>query len=196
MKRWIWISAAVLAVVVALQVTSLSSQPLGIPPGPPPPQQPGWKQLVRQRTVEFGHRNWIVIADSAYPIQSRPGIETVLANADHLDVTEFVLDEIGRRKHLRPVVFTDAELPHVPEKDAEGIEAYRTDLKKLFNERKPTPVPHEELIARLDKAGAAYNILVLKTPLTLPYTSVFIELNCGYWSADAEKRMREAMKKE
>ena len=193
MKRWIWIAAAVLAVVVALQVTPLSSQPLGVPQGPPPP---GWKQLVRQRSAEFGHRNWIVVADSAYPIQSRPGIETVLTNADHLDVAEFVLDEIGRQKHLRPVVFTDAELPYVSEKDAAGIENFRTDLKKMFNERKPTPVLHEEMIARLDKAGAAYNILVLKTPLTLPYTSVFIELNCGYWSGDAEKRMREAMKKE
>jgi hypothetical protein len=193
MKRWIWIPAAALAVVAALQVTSLSSQPLGIPPGPPPP---GWKQLVRQRTAEFGHRNWIVVADSAYPIQSRPGIETVLTNADHLEVAEFVLDEIGRQKHLRPVVFTDAELPYVPGKEALGIEAYRTDLKKVFNERKAIPILHEELIARLDKAASAYNVLVLKTPLALPYTSVFIELNCGYWSADAEGRLREAMKKE
>ena len=67
-------------------------------------------------------------------------------------------------------------------------------MKKLFDGRKPTPVLHEELIARLDKAAATFNVLVLKTTLTLPYTSVFVELECGYWSGDAEKRLREAMK--
>jgi hypothetical protein len=29
--------------------------------------------------------------------------------------------------------------------------------------------------------------------MTLPYTSVFLQLDCGYWSADAERRLREAM---
>jgi hypothetical protein len=38
-------------------------------------------------------------------------------------------------------------------------------------------------------------VLVLKTRLTIPYTSVFIRLECGYWSADAEKRLRAAMAK-
>jgi hypothetical protein len=34
---------------------------------------------------------------------------------------------------------------------------------------------------------------VLKTNMTLPYTSVFIELDCGYWSPEAEARLRAAM---
>jgi hypothetical protein len=29
--------------------------------------------------------------------------------------------------------------------------------------------------------------------MTIPYTSVFIRLDCKYWSADAEKRMRARM---
>jgi hypothetical protein len=29
--------------------------------------------------------------------------------------------------------------------------------------------------------------------MTIPYTSVFVRLECGYWSADAEKRLREKM---
>jgi hypothetical protein len=31
------------------------------------------------------------------------------------------------------------------------------------------------------------------TSLTIPYTSVFIRLECAYWKPDAEKRLREAM---
>jgi hypothetical protein len=29
--------------------------------------------------------------------------------------------------------------------------------------------------------------------MTIPYSSVFIRLDCKYWGADAEKRMREKM---
>ena len=56
-------------------------------------------------------------------------------------------------------------------------------------------LPHEEIISKLDEAGKTFHILVLKSRLTIPYTSVFIRLECGYWSADAEKRLREAMAK-
>jgi hypothetical protein len=31
--------------------------------------------------------------------------------------------------------------------------------------------------------------------MTIPYTSVFIRLDCKYWSADQEKRLREKMAK-
>jgi len=33
----------------------------------------------------------------------------------------------------------------------------------------------------------------LKTNMTIPYTSVFFELDCGYWHPGAEERLREAM---
>jgi hypothetical protein len=29
--------------------------------------------------------------------------------------------------------------------------------------------------------------------MTIPYSSVFIRLDCKYWSADAEKRLRARM---
>jgi hypothetical protein len=29
--------------------------------------------------------------------------------------------------------------------------------------------------------------------MTLPYTSVFLQLDCGYWNADQESRLREAL---
>ena len=44
-------------------------------------------------------------------------------------------------------------------------------------------------------AGATFRVLIIKTDMTLPYTSVFCELDCGYWSAAAEQRLREALKK-
>jgi hypothetical protein len=38
-----------------------------------------------------------------------------------------------------------------------------------------------------------FHVLVLKTNMKIPYMSVFIRLECGYWSAEAEKRLREKM---
>jgi hypothetical protein len=36
-------------------------------------------------------------------------------------------------------------------------------------------------------------VLILKTDLTLPYTSVFIELDCGYWGPEKEQALRAMM---
>jgi hypothetical protein len=35
--------------------------------------------------------------------------------------------------------------------------------------------------------------LIVKTDMTIPYTSVFFELDCGYWNAGAEERLRQAI---
>jgi len=39
-----------------------------------------WEEILKDRLQLFGHRNWLVIADSAYPAQSRPAIETIVAD--------------------------------------------------------------------------------------------------------------------
>jgi hypothetical protein len=51
-------------------------------------------------------------------------------------------------------------------------------------------LPHEQIIAKLDESGKLFRILVLKSTLAIPYTSVFFELDCGYWSREAEERLR------
>ena len=153
-----------------------------------------WTYQLAERIPAFGHRNWIVIADSAYPAQSRDGIETLVTHEDQLTVVKGVLDALAKAKHIRPVVYLDSELPHVPEADAGGIGQYRTDLAKLLGDRKPRSLPHDQLIAKLNNVGDTFKVLVLKTNLTLPYTSVFLELDCGYWSPEAEQRLRDAMK--
>jgi hypothetical protein len=149
--------------------------------------------MVAERIPLYGHRNWIVIADSAYPAQSGAGIETVVSHADQLDVVQTVLKALGQSKHVRPIVYTDAELKYVSEKDAPGITAYREQLSRVLGDRAVTVIPHEQIISRLDEAGKLFRVLIIKTDLAVPYTSVFLQLDCGYWSADAERRLREAM---
>lgn len=153
-----------------------------------------WQAKLRQELPLLGHRNWILIVDSAYPLQMSPGIETIETGADQLAVTRVVLAALNHTIHVRPVVYLDAELPYVPVADYAGVSAYRDGLKAVL---KPYPVQsllHEEILRRLSETGKTYKILVLKTTMTVPYTSVFLQLDCKYLSEDGERRLRQAMK--
>lgn len=158
-----------------------------------PASHPDWQSRVLSEMPLLGHRNWILVVDSAYPLQTSEGVETIETNADQLDVVRFVLHAIDRSIHVRPEIMMDAELPYVPESDAPGVADYRTGINDLLQGRAVQSIPHEQMIARVDQAGKLVHVLVLKTNLAVPYTSVFIRLNCKYWSDDAEKRLREKM---
>ncbi len=153
----------------------------------------GWRQALHKCLPLFGHRNWIVVGDSAYPAQSCAGIETIVSNTDHVEVLQEVFAAVLGSRHLRPVVYTDQELELVEEDDAPGISAYRRHLAALLEDYATEVRPHEQIISALDQAGQTFRVLIIKTNMPIPYTSVFLELDCGYWDADAERRLRAAM---
>lgn len=152
-----------------------------------------WKEVVAQRLPLYGHRNWIVIADSAYPAQSSPGIETIVSGAGQMTVLHTVLSAIAASKQVRPVIYTDRELKFVSEQDAPGIQKYREALAAALGKAQVQSLPHEELISKLDEASRTFRILLIKTNITLPYTSVFVQLRASYWSDEAEQKLRAAM---
>ncbi len=152
-----------------------------------------WQQVLHDALPLYGHRNWIVIADSAYPSQSREGIETVVANADQLEIVRRVLTQLSSSRHVRPILYTDKELNSVPEADAPGISQYRRSLMSLLGSEPVQSLPHEQIIAKLDDAAKTFRVLIIKSNMTIPYTSVFLQLDCAYWSAAAEERLRTAM---
>lgn len=152
-----------------------------------------WKETLKESLPLLGHRNWIVIADSAYPWQVSPGVQTIYTGATQEEVTKAVLQALAGTKHVKPTVFIDSELEFVPEADAPGISAYRDSLATILAESEVSKLPHEQIIAMLDEAGKTFHVLLLKTKMTIPYTSVFLQLECGYWNAEAEKRLRAAM---
>ena len=156
-------------------------------------RQSEWKAKVAQEMPLLGHRNCILIVDSAYPLQTSAGVETIETNADQLDVVRYVLSAVGQSIHVRPLITMDAELPLVPDDDAPGASAYRRQIGDLLRGIPVESLPHEKIIAQVDETGKQFHVLVLKTRLAIPYTSVFIRLDCKYWSADAEKRLRSRM---
>ena len=157
--------------------------------------EPNWKAKEEATLEQYGHRNWIVIADAAYPKQSNPAIETIVIDASQLEAVKYVSTLIEKATHVEAAIFLDRELTYVSEENAEGVSSYQTDLNKILEGKSVTTLLHEDIIQQLDESAKLFNVLILKTDLTIPYTSVFFQLGCGYWPEKSEQEMRSAMNK-
>ncbi len=158
-----------------------------------PAAQPDWKAKVEETMPLLGHRNWILVVDSAYPLQTSPGVETIETKGNEIDVVRWVLGIVNSSIHVRPLIYMDSELAFVPDRDAPGASGYRRQIGDLLHSYTIESQPHERIISEIDEAGKTFHVLVLKTNMAIPYSSVFIRLDCKYWSADAEGRLRKKM---
>lgn len=149
-----------------------------------------WREEFEEALPLLGHRNFIQIADMAFPALTASGVQTLWTDEDLLSVLNFVLRSLQRQKHIRPIVWIDAELEFVKEGWAEGITEFREKLRQKLIGLEVKNLPHEQLITKLSEAGQQFRILVLKTKTCLPYTSVFLELDCAYWDERREQALR------
>jgi hypothetical protein len=67
----------------------------------------GWEAKFSAALPALGHRNWVVVADAAFPLQISPGMEVVVSGEDHFAVLDKVLKALGQTKHVRPKVYLD-----------------------------------------------------------------------------------------
>ncbi|WP_263384056.1 hypothetical protein [Granulicella arctica] len=157
------------------------------------PEPASWQAKVAATLPLLGHRNWILIVDSAYPLQVAPGVETIETGSSQVQVLRNVLAQLDRAPHVSPNVLMDAELPFVTDQAAPGVTAYRSDIQVILRGRPVQSLPHEQILKTIEEAGQGFHVLVLKTTMTIPYTSVFLQLDCKYWGADAERQLRQSM---
>ena len=150
-----------------------------------------WKVVLEEKMPLIGHRNWIVVTDMAYPLQTDPGIITVFAPEPYEQVLAKVNGMIKKAPHVFAHVYLDNEQLALSEKLVTGWDAYREQLGKVLDLQKVTYKPHEELILTLDKVSKLYQVIIIKTNLTIPYTSTFFELDCDYWDAEREAAIRK-----
>jgi L-fucose mutarotase/ribose pyranase (RbsD/FucU family) len=139
---------------------------------------------IREAIRSFGHRNWIVVADAAYPAHSSPAIETIVVDDDLEDMVAWMLKELPKASHVKPKIWVDAELPYM---------VHGALLRTILAPHAPSYRLHEANIAALDEAAKLFKVLVIKTSGLIAYTSVFFELDCGYWTAEDEQTLREEM---
>src|SRR5260370_24287330 len=173
--------------VLALLTSSSLAQTLASAPSS------DWKAVVQSRLPLYGHRNWIVVADSAFPVYAAPGIETIVVNEDLLSVLKYVASAIFSARHVPATVLLDEELQFIDEHDYRGVSELRRQITAAFAKEQVSSIPHTEVMTRIDEAGKTFRILFIKTTATIPYTSVYMRLDCGYMNEEVERRIRTAM---
>lgn len=153
-----------------------------------------WEIDFDQKLPILGHRNWIVIADKAFPEQNAEGIEVINTNENFLTVLKYILQQVDSSGHVKPIIYRDKELEFITESQAKGVESFRKESEKLMNlDSKPQTILHDSVFAKLDSASKLFKIVVLKTNETIPYSSVFLQLDCSYWNGEKEKELRARM---
>jgi D-ribose pyranose/furanose isomerase RbsD len=188
-KSGLRVAIAVIALLTSLPFFSLGSA--AQTPASTPASD--WKAIVQNRLPLYGHRNWIVVSDSAFPAYSEPGIETIAVNEDLPSVLKYVTHAIAASRNVRATVFVDQELQFIDEHDYLGVTELRKQIAAQFANQQVQTMPHADVMNKVDEAGKTFRILFLKTTSTIPYTSVFMRLDCGYLSDEGERKIRAAM---
>jgi L-fucose mutarotase/ribose pyranase (RbsD/FucU family) len=155
-----------------------------------------WKGSVDQHVNQLGYRNWIVVSEASFPAHSRSGTRQVNANAEVPEVVDYVLSTLEKTQHVRPKVYLTRELRAVENDFAPGIDSMREEIRASLHGHESTELDQQSLITLLESANQSYDVLVIRTPTALPYTTVFLELQPGYWDAESEDRLRETITRE
>jgi L-fucose mutarotase/ribose pyranase (RbsD/FucU family) len=153
-----------------------------------------WQVRFDKELPLLGHRNWILVVDAAYPAQTAEGMEVINTNDNLGPVLQYVMSSLEASNHVRPTVYRDREWSFITEDKAKGAQALHTQTDGLLKERQVQTILHDSVFAKLDQASHLFKILVLKTNTAVPYSSVFLQLNCAYWNAQQEASLREEMK--
>jgi L-fucose mutarotase/ribose pyranase (RbsD/FucU family) len=156
-----------------------------------PPLNPDWKDIFSQQLPLLGHRNWILVVDKAYPAPASKNMLIINTERKMPEVLDTVLRLLDKQTHIKPIFYEDNELDYLDETIAPGLKAHQESLKRLLPNTKLIPLMHEEVFAKMDKAAQLFGVVVLKTESTVPYSSLFIELDCKYWDADRERLLRQ-----
>ena len=155
-----------------------------------------WQTAVDRQANQLGYRNWIVIAEASFPAHNRPGLRQVSADVEVPEALEYVLNSLEKTENVRPNVYITREVRAVENDFAPGIDDYRKRIKGAFHGHETTELDQQSLLTLLEDANKNFDVLVVRTTSALPYTSVFLELQPGYWDVDSETRLREKIAKE
>jgi len=149
-----------------------------------------WEVLMKQQLPLLGHRNWILIVDKAYPAPNNKDITVINTGESMINVVKTVDSMLGMQPHIRPIIYQDEEFQHLDEELVAGISGYRKEIEQVWGKRQIQQIPHGEIFKKIDGASRLFKVVVLKTESLLPYTSVFMELDCRYWNAEKEEILR------
>ncbi len=155
---------------------------------------PPWAGVVSREVNALGIQNWIIISESSFPVVSNRGVRTVVVDTEIPELVDYVVNEFEKSETVIPSFSTARELPFVKNDRAPGIDEFRKLLKEALHGHEVRQMDHRSLTMLAQSDATKYAVLVLKTKTTLPYSSVFIELDSGYWDRESEDNLRKDMR--
>lgn len=155
---------------------------------------PIWGGVVSREIDALGIQNWIIVAESSFPVVSRRGVRTVVVDAEIPELVDFVVNDLERSETVVPSFNTARELPFVSNDRAPGIDQFRKELKEALHGHEVRELDHRSLSLLAHSDASKFVVLVLKSKTALPYSNVFIELDSGYWDRDSEDELRSEIR--
>lgn len=153
------------------------------------------RNAIAPQLQQLGARNWVVIADPTYPIPSGAGAVTVSVPSNTADTFREVLDQLELQASVTPRIWVSNELEAVPEERAPGIGEYRKSVNNLLSGRFCYRLDERIIAMQLAEAAKQFRVLYIKTNTRLPYSTIAIELDSGYWNSDDETEIRTRLQK-
>jgi|SRR5215217_1091175 len=154
-----------------------------------------WKSKFYEKLPMLGHRNWILVVDKAFPEQNAAGIEYIYANENLNAVLKQVLSQVNQSGHVKPIIYQDKELNFITEEQASGVTELKSAIKSTIGNQPVQTLLHDSVFKKLDTESKLFKVLVIKTNEVIPYTSVFLQLDCAYWNGDKEVQLRKSIQK-
>ena len=155
-----------------------------------------WQGAVDRQAGQLGYRNWIVIAEASFPAHNRPGLRQVTASVGVPEALDYVLNTLEQTQNVRPQIYLPREQRSVENDFAPGIDELRKQIQVSLHGHETTELEQQSLLTLMEDANRSFDVLVIRTNTALPYSSVFIELQPGYWDVDSESRLRERIERE
>ena len=141
----------------------------------------------------LGHRNWILVVDKAFPDQSAAGMELINSSEEFHSVLKHILIKLAESTHIKPIYYQDLELDYITEALVPGIDKFNAETNEILQSVELNKILHEDIFSKMYEASSLFNILIIKTENTIPYSSIFIELDCKYWDNEKEIELRKLM---
>lgn len=157
------------------------------------PAEREWKEQLYKNLAIVGARNWIVIAESSFPAYTGTGIRTMVSDKTSDEVLLDVLNMLEEEAHVVPRIMISSELRSVTEDYAPGIKRYRNNINKMLPGRQHFELMSRTINSLIEDAARQFNVLVIKTKTSLPYSNIYIELDSGYWNSESETVLRKSL---
>jgi len=159
-------------------------------------QTPLWANAVDAEIKALGSYNWIIIADASFPALSTKGSHILVTPTNISGALDYTIQSIESLSHVRPRIYATRESLELSEANAPGIKSHTKAIQKAIAGRETINLSERTIKRLVLEAGKKYRILIIKTESTLPYSSIYLELESGYWDSEAETALRKGMKKQ